>query len=301
FPKAVMAFTGGPGNLPHNPLTFGNLNSGNCGTFQSAFPRGPVGSTTDCDQVHNAGESWSSALWEVRALMVTRLGFEAGTARALQVVTDGMKLAPIGPTFLQERDAIIGAASALPVRPEASADVADVREGFRIRGMGFSAQVLNATTGSVVEAFDFPNIQVIDPFSVSDAPGDGDGFPEPGENVTLTVSVTNATGVTINNVNVAVDGGSPVSVGNIDDGQTIPVQIAYTIPGDVACGAMHEVTVVASSDVGTKDPVEYRFIVGAAVGGDPMQLENTKPITFLYSCPATPYHSSISVSFVTGE
>src|SRR5690606_28909117 len=168
YPKAVMAFTGGPGNLPHNPLTFGNLNSGNCGTFQSAFPRGPVGSTTDCDQVHNAGEIWSSALWEVRALMVTRLGFEAGTARALQVVTDGMKLAPIGPTFLQERDAIIGAASALPVRPEASADVADVREGFRIRGMGFSAQVLNATTGSVVEAFDFPNIQVIDPFSVSD-------------------------------------------------------------------------------------------------------------------------------------
>jgi hypothetical protein len=66
--------------------------------------------------------------------------------------------------------------------------------------MGFSAEVLNATTGSVVEAFDFPNVQVVDPFSVSDAPGDNDGYPEPGEDVILTVSVTNITGASITNV-----------------------------------------------------------------------------------------------------
>ena len=80
--------------------------------------------------------------------MVTRLGFAPGTKRVLQVVTDGMKLAPNGPTLLQERDAIIMAASALPVAPQASADVADVREGFRRRGMGFSAVVNNAGTGA---------------------------------------------------------------------------------------------------------------------------------------------------------
>jgi hypothetical protein len=28
FPKAVIAFTGGPLNRPHNPLTFADLNSG---------------------------------------------------------------------------------------------------------------------------------------------------------------------------------------------------------------------------------------------------------------------------------
>jgi hypothetical protein len=100
----------------------------------SAYPRGPFG-VSQCDAVHNAGEIWSSALWEVRALMIARLGFTLGTERVLQVVTDGMKLAPTGPTFLQERDAIISAASSF-----SQADVDDVREGFRRRGMGFNAK-----------------------------------------------------------------------------------------------------------------------------------------------------------------
>ena len=126
FPKAVIAFTGGParaacGNAPcpHNPLTFRHINTGcdtEIGTTTtaniSAFPRGPIGTTGSCAQVHNAGEVWSSALWEVRALMVTRLGFTPGTKRVLQVVTDGMKLAPANPNMIQERDAIIAAALA---------------------------------------------------------------------------------------------------------------------------------------------------------------------------------------------
>src|SRR5688500_8300960 len=159
YPKAVIAFTGGLNNRPHNPLSFRHLNS-NCNTeigtpttigTVSAFPRGPVGST-DCDQVHAAGEIWSSLLWEVRALMVTRSGFADGTQRVLQVVTDGMKLSPINPTFLQGRDAIIAAAAALPT---GSGDaVVDVREGFRRRGMGFSASIQNATTAAVTEAYD---------------------------------------------------------------------------------------------------------------------------------------------------
>jgi hypothetical protein len=144
FPKAVIAFTG-PNGKPHNPLTFRYMNS-DCNTLigstttnpNSAYPRGPFGSST-CDQVHNLGEIWSSALWEVRAIMVQRLGFTAGTERVLQVVTDGMKLAPTGPTFLQERDAIITAAAAYS--PE---DAADVREGFRRRGMGYGASIQNA-------------------------------------------------------------------------------------------------------------------------------------------------------------
>jgi hypothetical protein len=119
FPRAPITFTGGPARpgcnnqpCPHNPFTFKHLN-GNCDTtlgttaaaVSSAFPRNPSVSTSSgtqaCDQVHNAGEVWSSALWEVRNRMVTRLGFAAGTTRALQVVLDGMKLAPVGPTFLR--------------------------------------------------------------------------------------------------------------------------------------------------------------------------------------------------------
>ena len=188
FPRAPITFLGANGR-PHNPFTFRYLNTG-CASLtdgsQSAFPRGPFG-VAQCDQVHNAGEVWSSLLWEVRNRMVTRLGFTAGTARVLQVVTDGMKLAPLGPTFIQERDAIIAAAAALPLAPEASLDVIDVREGFRVRGMGFSASIQTASPAAVTEAFDFPNALITNPINVTDPGpgGDGDGFPEPGETVQL--------------------------------------------------------------------------------------------------------------------
>ena len=161
FPKAVISFRG-PNGKPHNPLSFRHLNVGcnveigtptQIGTI-SAFPRGPFGST-QCDQVHAAGEIWSSALWEVRAKYIQRLGHTEGTRRVLQHVTDGMKLAPPNPTFLQERDAIIAAAQA----GGEQADVDDVWAGFALRGMGFSAQVIAISPANVVEAFDVPNVQ----------------------------------------------------------------------------------------------------------------------------------------------
>jgi hypothetical protein len=106
FPKAVISFVG-PNGKPHNPLSFRHLNVGcnveigtptQIGTI-SAYPRGPFG-VSQCDAVHNAGEIWSSALWEVRAKYIQRLGHEEGNRRILQHVTDGMKLAPLNPTFL---------------------------------------------------------------------------------------------------------------------------------------------------------------------------------------------------------
>jgi subtilisin-like proprotein convertase family protein len=307
FPKAVMAFTG-PNGKPHNPLTFRYLNTG-CDTLigtttsnpppNSAYPRGPFGPANSCNQVHNAGEIWSSALWEVRAKMVQRLGWAVGNRKVLQVVTDGMKLAPLNPTFLQERDAIIAAASALPNQPEASADVADVREGFRIRGMGFSAQVI--TTASVVEAFDFPNVVMTNPFSVSDSTGNNNGFPEPGETVQLSVAVTNTTGGTINNVVGTVTGGGSANYGSIADGQTVTRQISYTIPANAACGSMHQVQITISSDVGAQAPETREFRLGVPVGGAGATFTNATEIVIADNAPSTPYPSNITVSGLTGN
>ncbi|NNE67445.1 MAG: hypothetical protein HKN33_12835 [Pyrinomonadaceae bacterium] len=306
FPKAVLAFTGGPGNDPHNPLTFADLNAG-CDLSDGAFPRGPIGSST-CDQVHNAGEVWSSHLWEVRALMINRLGFSAGNEKALQVVTDGMKLAPLNPTFIQERDAIIAAAAALPAAPESSADVADVREGFRLRGMGFSAEVISASPANVVEAFDTPNVRAVDPITVSDASGDNDGFPEPGETVTLSVPVTNPnTGATITNVNANVNGGTDVSYGDIADGATVTRDINYAIPGGEPCGSFHTVQINVTSDEGAQAPFDFTFRLGEPVGGPPTTFENTTPMDLPAGQPATtsgpadPYPSAITVSGLTGN
>ena len=94
-----------------------------------------------------------------------------------------MKLAPIGPTMLQERDAIVAAAMASD-----PTDVLPIRRGFAIRGMGFYASIQNPGTGSnnaaVTESFSISgNVFIDGVFAVSDSTGNNNGFPEPGEPV----------------------------------------------------------------------------------------------------------------------
>lgn len=272
FPTAIMAFTGGPQNKPYNPLTFGHINS-NCDTtlgtpsnaVSSAFPRSPVIATAgSCSQVHNAGEIWKSALWEVRTLYVNRRGFADGSRAVLQNVTDGMKLAPLNPNMLQERDAIIAAAAAAPVSPQTSADASDVREGFRIRGFGWSASVQSAS--SVTEAFDSPNAS-LSTFAVSDASGNGSGYPDPGENVQLAIGVINPnTGAPITNVTVSVNGGAPVNYGTINDGQTVTNNIPFTVDSNAPCGSTVNLSIVVSSTLGAQPPVIRSFVLGQPVG-----------------------------------
>lgn len=160
FPVAVWA-SRGPNGLPHNPLTFRYMNA-DCNTQigssttnpNSAYPRGLIG-TTICDQVHNLGEIWAVTLWEVRDQLIQRYGAAEGNRRMLQYLTDAMKLSPLNPTFLQERDAILAAAAAVD-----AGDLGPMWRGFAIRGLGFSASIQNAGTGSnntaVTEAFNLP-------------------------------------------------------------------------------------------------------------------------------------------------
>lgn len=288
FPKAVIGFTGGPPRpacnnqpCPHNPLTFRHLNAG-CDTeigtttsaVISAFPRGPIGTTGSCSQVHNAGEIWSSALWEVRALMVTRLGWAAGNRRALQVVTDGMKLAPANPMMLQERDAIIAAASALPVAPEAQADVADVREGFRRRGMGFSAQTISAS--SVVEAFDGWTLAASGSPSVTS----GNGLLEPNECNTLNVPLTNNGGAAATGITAVLSSSTPgitvtqpnsaypdIAAGGGPVNNTTPFQVS--VANSVACFTQASFTLtVTFSGAGGGSPLVSNFSLPVGIPGN---------------------------------
>jgi hypothetical protein len=184
FPYAVRSTVGANG-LPHNPLTFADVDPSQINLNDGAFPRGPFGSGT-AFQVHNIGEIWASALFEVRALYIKRLGYAVGNQRILQFVTDGMKLDPVNPTLLQGRDSILAAASI----GGSAADIDDIWTGFAIRGMGYSAQVLNATTGSVAEAFDVPGIKDNPPMALV-----GESIPngafDSGETVTVSLCITN--------------------------------------------------------------------------------------------------------------
>ena len=102
FPYAVKSSTGGPLNLPYNPLTFADIDQSMIDVTDGAFPRGPLGGGFS-DEVHNAGEIWCSALWEMRGRMVTRLGWSVGNRKALQLVTDGILQLPETSRWIDER------------------------------------------------------------------------------------------------------------------------------------------------------------------------------------------------------
>jgi hypothetical protein len=259
FPRAPRSVTGGPNNRPHDPLTFADIDSNQIDVTDGAYPRGPIGSAT-ADQVHNAGEVWSGALTEVRARIIQRLGFAAGNARVLQLVTDGMKLSPLNPTFLQARDSILAAAQAL-----GGSDTGDVWAGFATRGMGFSAQVLAAgSPARVVEAFDLPNLQQSPTLSLSDALCNNNGVPDPGEPVVLTVPVTNPLSTPATGVTVALNGGSPVSYGTIAGSATVSRTFHYTVPAGQACGSSLNLTFDINSSLGPTQQVRS-VVVGSPV------------------------------------
>jgi len=297
FPKAIMAATGGPGNLPFNPLTFADIDGGQIDLTDGAYPRGPVG-VAQADQVHNAGEVWSTMLWEARGQLVGQHGAIDGNQRMLQLVTDGMKLSPANPTFLDARDAIIAADCAA----YAGEDEFALWNGFAIRGLGVSAQILSISPAQVVEAFDTPTggqlvVDSTTNLSCSVTPRN----PTPGETVEFLVTLSNQfCGSDLDNVVLQIAGGNAVAVGTILAGGSVPVAIQYTIPGGASCGSVENVTFEVSSDLGTEN-VNFGFPVGLPNQGVAEYTNATaidvpagQPATT--SGPASPYPSTISVA-----
>ena len=245
FPKAVIGFTGGPLNRPHNPLTYADIDPAQFNVSDGAFAPAFTGSPT---QAHDGGEVWSSFLWEVRARLIARLGHQAGTSKMLQLFVDGMKTATSTSSMLNSRNAIIAAAQA----GGTGEDVADVWAGFAARGMGFGAT--NPTGNTVTQSFDLPNIVQTPQFTVSDAAGDNDGYPEPGEQLSLSVPLTNNTGTAATGVTLQLVGGGSANYGTINHGQTVAQNVSYTVPGGTPCGSTLTLTFNVNSSIG---PVSF--------------------------------------------
>ncbi|MGK5110692.1 MULTISPECIES: M36 family metallopeptidase [unclassified Geodermatophilus] len=131
-----------------NPLTFRHISDGV--VLPAGPPRNPNGGGSN-SAVHNAGEIWCAALWEVFVNLVQRHGHADAERRVLEYVIGGLKLTPSMPTFTQARDGIVTAVTALD-----PGDLPDVWAGFAKRGMGVGAVAPPATSTSlagVVESF----------------------------------------------------------------------------------------------------------------------------------------------------
>jgi extracellular elastinolytic metalloproteinase len=138
-------------DLAKNPLTFRHISNGV--VLPIGSPRNPNAGGSN-SEVHNAGEVWCAALWEVFVNLVALHGHAEGERRMLEYVIGGLKLTPSMPTFTQARDGILTAVSALD-----PGDLPDVWRGFAKRGMGVGAASPPATSTSlagVVEDFTTP-------------------------------------------------------------------------------------------------------------------------------------------------
>jgi extracellular elastinolytic metalloproteinase len=150
-------------DMTKNPLTFRHISDG------VILPVGPPINSNPFpnSEVHNAGEVWCTALWEVFVNLVAKYkreedddddddeeGHEKAERRMLTYVINGLKNTPLSPTFTEARDGIITAVTAL--HPE---DLPEVWAGFAKRGMGVGAvspSKASVTFTGVVQSFAVP-------------------------------------------------------------------------------------------------------------------------------------------------
>ncbi len=153
-------------NKLKNPLTLKDIDPTQA-SLHTGIPRHPfVGNVAD--QVHNMGNVWCVALWELRAKLITKHGFATGNELTLQLVTDGMKLSPANPNFLQARDGIIQA----DLVNNAAANSKELWAGFAKRGMGVSATApVSSTSIGIFEAYDVPGDLAITPVAAASSLG----------------------------------------------------------------------------------------------------------------------------------
>ena len=138
----------GPGIRPTPYSTDFGVN----GTTYSALPSSVV--------PHGVGYVWATMLWELTWDLIDDQGFDAdfyngtgGNNIALNLVTEGMKLQPCSPGFVDGRDAIIAADAAI----YGGAYNCIIWEAFARRGLGFSASQGSSTSiADGTEAFDLP-------------------------------------------------------------------------------------------------------------------------------------------------
>jgi subtilisin-like proprotein convertase family protein len=247
------------------------------------YTYGDLGKVGNPASPHPNGEIWAQTLWDLRNAV--------GSVNARCLVTGGMRLSPLAPSFLDMRDAILAA----NVASCGNTFYAQIWTVFAARGMGFHAVVppggASANSGAV-DNFDLPVVVEHVSTTITDpAPGgDGDGVAEPGETITvverlknssvgavtgITGTMTTSTpGVTIP-TNVATWPNLPAP-GNQADSN--PPSFRVTIPVSHACGAPVQLSISIDTDQDVAGSPTIPVTVPTGTVGPPAVFSNTTPV-----------------------
>jgi outer membrane protein assembly factor BamB len=138
-------------DLTKNPLTYKDIERDDA-NLHPDVPRNPHLTYQPWTNEHRLGEVWCVALWEARANLIAKIDGTNGNQIMLQLTTDGMRLTPPIPTFLQARDGILLADKI----NNGGTNASELWNAFAKRGMGYSAISPSHRVLGVMEAFDLP-------------------------------------------------------------------------------------------------------------------------------------------------
>lgn len=148
-------------DMSKSPLTFKDIDLSQADTH-SDVPKSQRRGFSGGSEVHDQGEVWCDMLWEARAALIKKFGYNTGNQLILELVTDGMKLSPPNPNFVQARDAILQADQ----NNSGGANRTVLMAAFAKRGLGiYATSPSSSTTAGVVESFDVPDSLRVTPFT----------------------------------------------------------------------------------------------------------------------------------------
>lgn len=273
-------------DMRRNPLTYADIDPATSNEFG------------DPTEVHNVGEVWCSALWEVRANFIREYGFDQGKALVERLVTDGMKFSANNPSFVDARDGILVADQ---VRT-GGVNQCLIWEGFAKRGVGYSAFTLNGSATTVKEAFDLP------PWCESDGvPAlDRTSYDESETTISLSLGDSDLAGVDSAPVVVTSTSGDreEVDLAGVENipglfSSTLPLRRGGAAEGngtlDVALGDTVTLTYVDASENGATKTATARIVRRVSLFTDSLESAVTawkaKGFTLTTEAAASPTHS----------
>ncbi len=176
----------------------------------------PISGGGPNSEVHNAGEVWAQALWEVYVALQRMPGADFAQTRAkmARYIVAGLLMSPPDGTFTEIRDSILAAAYAA-----SPADHDVMAAAFARRGLGtcavapdrFSADFIGTVEAFEVDGRALPG----QPTVALTTDCDADGTMDAGDVATVTLPVSNAGAI-------ALASGASVTVASSTAGLTVP-------------------------------------------------------------------------------
>jgi hypothetical protein len=269
-----------------NDLSFRHIGN------ENPLPTGMPGHTGGANsEVHNAGEIWATMMWEALNVVADAHGVTVARRRMSDYIVGGMLLSPRNPSFTEQRDAILVAASALDTD-----DMLLMGAAFADRGIGscaVSPPKTSAVNAGVVESGTLAASLALGTATLTDdgPRGDHDGILDPGESGTLRVTLANNGIIPAENVTVTATStatgiklGAPLSFPLVPRFSSSTLAIPVSLAANAPTNTVITINIHVAGDF-TCTPGGVDISVMVLTGADPMASQAPDTIA-LASTPA---------------